>query len=342
MYRIELQVPNLASSEKLVNQFGESDTLKLLEPVPEEKLTSWLKEFYGKPVSIDKRELLRHRDLSYVMRLYIEDALPETLIYKLVLPPWDIEQDLHERVLIPSISSSAQLFMAAHAGPITALFLEDLGTVSLKETSSKELAQQVGKELAKLHRAYSYRTDELMQLNILRSLSPIDYEEFANGMAQQLKSWYVISSHQAQVLKNVAQALAPKLAGEPISLVHGDLYAENVILRSDRLFIIDWSWFTIIGVPAMDLATLSMDHFKNGGLPRWRDELIDSYCFESGRDSQDVRRVLPHAETLGRFLFLHWLVERRSRGIMGTTVGPVDDLISKVIDELSERLSKLD
>ena len=75
-------------------------------------LQGWLREFYGKSVQISDREVLRHRDLSYVERLYVADGLPESIIYKLVLPPWDIEQDLHERILIPSVSNSPQLFSA--------------------------------------------------------------------------------------------------------------------------------------------------------------------------------------------------------------------------------------
>jgi hypothetical protein len=58
----------------------ENDSLELLTPAPEEKLQSWLAEFYGKPVRITDRAILRHRDLSYVERLHIEDGLPESII----------------------------------------------------------------------------------------------------------------------------------------------------------------------------------------------------------------------------------------------------------------------
>lgn len=316
----------------------ENESLELLEPAPEENLLRWLQEFYGKPVSIAKRELLRHRDLSFVERLWVENALPATLIYKLVLPPWDVEQDLHERVLIPSISNSATLFLTAHHGPLTALFLEDLGERSLLNSpSTQELASSVGTELAKMHRAYSYRIDELMAVNVLRSLLPLDYESFTQTMTQKLVAAQVISQSQADKLSSVASLLATKLAGEPISLVHGDLYAENILVRRERMFIIDWSWFTMVGVPAMDLAALTSNHFKNGDFYHWRDTVIDSYCFESGRQSEDVRKALPFAETLSRLLFLNWLVVRRERGIMGTTVGTVDNLIPKIVDEINAR-----
>ena len=319
----------------------EDASLSLLTPVPEEKLQAWLKEFYGKKVEIEERELLRHRDLSYVERLKVRDALPASLIYKQVLPPWDIEQDLHERILIPSITNSAQLYMSAHYGEVTAMFLEDLGNIQVKDVATKEIAQRLGEDLAKMHRSYCYRTDELVHMNILSTLLPIDYVEFSAKLTRKLSGWKLASKSQAKSLKTLAATLAPKLAGEPFSLVHGDLYAENIIKRQERLFIIDWSWFTMLGVPLMDLATVTMNHPKNGALSRYREEIIDAYCFEAGRDAQDVRRVLPHAETLSRLLFLNWLVERRSRGIMGTTVGPVDRLIASIVDELIERLAAI-
>ncbi len=320
----------------------ENSSLQLLKPAPEERLVTWLAEFYGKPVEIKRRELLRHRDLSFVERLWIADALPETLIYKLVLPPWDVEQDLHERVLIPSISGSARLFLSGRFGNLTALFLEDLGNKSLlNATVDAELASQIGRELAKLQRAYSYRTDELMQMNVLRSLLPIDYSQFTGEICRRLSSWKLVDDSVCNDLLALSELLSAKLVGEPISIVHGDLYAENILVSDGRLSIIDWSWFTMIGVPTLDLATLTMRHHKNGAFADWKDTVLDAYCFESGRSPADVAQSLPYAEGLSRLLFLHWLVERRSRGIMGTTVGPVDGVIAGALQELRLLLAAL-
>ncbi len=319
----------------------ENPSLDLLKPVPQEQLLSWLGEFYGKKVQITEREVLRHRDLSYVERLHIKDSLPASLIYKLVLPPWDIEQDLHERVLIPSISNSAQLYLSAHYKDITALFLEDLGTRSLMTAGTAELANRVGEDLAKMHRSYSYRTDELMQVGVLRTLTPLDYVTFTSGLAAHLESWQLIALEDKENLLRLASLIATKLAGEPISIVHGDFFAENIILRGNRIFVIDWSWFTILGVPLMDLATVTMDHTKNAGFIEWRDNVIEGYCFESARDVKEVTALLPYAETLSRLFFLHWLIERRSRGILGTTIGPVDGVIVNTVGELRNRLDRL-
>jgi Ser/Thr protein kinase RdoA (MazF antagonist) len=321
---------------------SENESLELLQPAPQERLQGWLDEFYGKRVQIVERELLRHRDLSMVERLTIQDALPSSLIYKLVLPPWDVEQDLHERVLIPSVSNSATLFLTGRWGPLTALFLEDLGRQSLfSQEVDAEFASSVGKELAKMHRSYSYRIDELMAVNVLRSLLPLDYETFAAELIRELAEWGLTDTSESAEVVELAAQIAGELAGETVSLVHGDMYAENLLVRGRKLFIIDWSWFSMIGVPVMDLASLVSDHFKNGDFRRWKDTVLDAYCFEAGRSPEDVARAIPFAEALSRLLFLSWLVERRRRGIMGTTVGPVDHLIPQILRELIERKQKL-
>jgi thiamine kinase-like enzyme len=319
----------------------EHPSLELLEPVPEELLQAWLREFYGKTVRIKQRAVLRHRDLSYVERLHIADSLPQSLIYKLVLPPWDIEQDLHERVLIPSISNSAQLYLSAHHNQVTALFLEDLGSRSLTAHGSRKIASRLGADLARMHRSYSYRTDELLQTGVLRNLLPIDYIDKVRTLNDHLSRWGLGSQHAENALLRLAQFLALKLAGEPTSLVHGDLFAENIIIRGDRLWIIDWSWFAMVGVPLLDLATITMDHFKNGKFTTWRNDVIEAYCDESARNPKEMDALLPCAEALNKILFLDWLVERRIRGIFGTTVGPVDNLIPQVLDDLTHRCTIL-
>lgn len=323
----------------IVSTPREDASLTLLSPAPEEMLQGWLSEFYGKPVHITDRAVLRHRDLSYVERLHVADGLPESIIYKLVLPPWDIEQDLHERILIPSVSNSPQLFLSAHYGQMTALFLEDLGSTFFESACNPDLSAKLGEDLAKMHRAYCYRTEELSQANVLRTLMPCQYEALGASMIALLCSWNLVTVQQQRDLETLTATLAQKLEREPCSLVHGDLYAENIILRAGRLFIIDWSYFTTLAVPILDLATLTLKHHKNGRLVEFREILIDAYCFESGRNNDEVRALLPYAETLSRLLFLHWLVERRRLGILGTTIGHVDGVIPKVIGELSERLS---
>ena len=239
---------------------------------------------------------------------------------------------------LPSVTNSPQLYLTAHYGQLTVLFLEDLGSDSLLQLGNVELAGRLGESLARMHRAYIYRVDDLMQTGILRTLTPIDYVDFTKTLGQYLSSWHLISAKEKDNLLQVGQLLATSLASEPISLVHGDFFAENIIIHNSRLFIIDWSWFTFIGVPLLDLGTITMSHKKNGHFVQFKKELIEAYCFESARDVSDVMKLLPHTQSLNRLLLLHWLVERKSNGIEGTTVGPVDNLIPQVVQEICQIL----
>jgi hypothetical protein len=318
------------------------DSLILLQPVPEERLLSWLAELYGKPASIARRELLRHRDLSMVERICLEDALPESVIYKQVLPPWDIEQDLHERVLRPNYCHSPQLYMVAHYEKLTALFLEDMGSCSLLNCPlDADLAGQAGWTVARMHRAYASRIEDLIELNLLPVLQPPAYPGLTEELVSRLQGWSLLSADESASLQRLSQLLSSRLKDEPISLVHGDLYAENLLLHDGKLAIIDWSWFTTVGAAVMDLACLVSQHIKNGNLFQWRDEILRAYCQEAGREVTEVAALIPFAETVSRLLFLKWLVQRRLLGIMGTTVGPVDQLIPKVVTELIARHQSL-
>ncbi|MBY0550297.1 MAG: phosphotransferase [Candidatus Obscuribacterales bacterium] len=319
----------------------ENESLKLLQAPPQERLTAWLSEIYGKPVEVVERQLLRHRDLSYVERIRLADAIPESLIYKVVLPPWDIEQDLHERILIPEVSSSARLYLSGFYKGSTALFLEDLGTGALMDEQSSEAAVRLGADLAKLHRAFTYRIAEIQDQGILRRLPPQLYVSVARELTAHIRQAALCTAPELAAVTELASVIADALADEPISLVHGDLYAENVLINCGKVFIIDWSWFTIIGAPIMDLATLTMNHPKNGCFQNRRDEVIEAYCGEYSRPLAQVHERLPYAEALSRLLLLQWLIERRSRGIMGTTIGPVDTVIPVVVRELGSKLSLL-
>jgi Ser/Thr protein kinase RdoA (MazF antagonist) len=317
----------------------ENETLKLLEPVPEESLRSWLRELYNKPVEIERREVLRHRDLSYVERLYLKGALPESLIYKLVLPPWDIEDDLHREILVPSISNSAKLYLTGHYKKITALFLEDFGTNYLNDHASASLAQKLGENLAKMHRSYSYRIAELEPLNILPVWRPQNYKANVAKIIESLNRWKLVTKDDCDLLLRIAQSASERFSDQPLSLVHGDLFAENIVVgdadHPRNLSIIDWSWFTTLGAPVLDVASLCSDHFKNGEFKQYQNDFLEAYCFEAGRSINEVQADLKIAKLFERVFFLHWLETRKDMGIHGTTVGHVDDLIRQIVSDIA-------
>ncbi len=315
----------------------ESEYLKPISLVPQAKLNAWLDEFYGKRTKITFTQILRHRDFSYVARIFIEDALPKSIIFKLVLPPWHIEQDIIERILIPSIAHSPQIYMTAHYNRMTALFIEDFGPSNLLSHVNAKIASYLGESLAKFHRSYCYRVDEIAQLNILNMLTSMEIPSFVENLIKNIETYNLqINSNQLSLISNFANNIANALAPEPISLIHGDFYAENIIYNSDKLHFIDWSWFTAISFPLLDLASIISHSPKNGQLTEFKQNILESYCFESGRFLSEIINLLPYAHALNKLLFLNWLILRKNMGIEGTTVGPVNDLMVVTINEINE------
>ncbi|HMO23289.1 MAG TPA: phosphotransferase, partial [Candidatus Melainabacteria bacterium] len=243
-----------------------------------------------------------------------------------------------ERVLVPSISNSARLYMTAHHGSVTALFLEDLGNEYLTEHATAEIAQLFGEELAKMHRSYTYRMAEIIDSGIMRNLETPNIEPFTEKLVEGLMRLGNLDAVRKKTLLDAASFCKSKLKDEPPTLVHGDLYAENIVLRKDELYLFDWSWFTSIGPCMIDFASMVSDHPKNGIFRNYSKEFAEAYCFESGRKPDEILELASCGAILERLLFLSWLEERKSLGVLGTTVGHVDNLIEKVIGQIEDKL----
>ncbi len=321
---------------------NENQYLDLIPVVPLSKLLSWLNEFYGKDVTIEKLDVLRHRDFSYVARITINDALPETIIFKLVLPPWHVEQDIIERILIPSIAYSPQIYLSGQYQNMTAMLIEDLGPDNIVHLANHQIASLIGENLAKFHRSYCYRVDEIAQLKILNMLTAIECPDFCRRIFMSIEGYKLdIDPSVLNSLKDFSSHIAIVFANEPITLVHGDFFAENIIYNHAKLHFIDWSWFTLLSFPLLDLGTITSQAPKNGVLANFKDQILESYSFESGKDLSEINRLLPYANVFTKILFLNWLVLRKSMGIEGTTVGPVNALIKDTVDEIQAKVLEI-
>jgi thiamine kinase-like enzyme len=69
-----------------------------------------------------------------------------------------------------------------------------------------------------------------------------------------------------------------RLLNLPVTFIHGEFYASNVMVDGDRIRPIDWET-AAVGPAMMDLAALCAGKLDDGQ----RDEIIDAY----GRDNAD-------------------------------------------------------
>ncbi len=64
------------------------------------------------------------------------------------------------------------------------------------------------------------------------------------------------------------EAVVDRLAGIPTTLVHGELYASNVLIAGDRVSVVDWE-LAGIGPGVLDLAALTSGLPEAATPPRW-------------------------------------------------------------------------
>lgn len=179
----------------------------------------------------------------------------------------------------------------------------------------------------------------------LHRLDPVrlglaDFGKHGGFKARQLATWtrqYEASSSaenpDMRVLQGWLQANLTQ-ADEPVTIVHGDYRAGNVIFAADDArvaAIVDWEISTL-GDPFMDLAYLlvfmRMPHDSPlqgvGGLDRKREgipdeqTLIDLYCNESGRD---LPTEWPFMMVLNFFRLAAILQGIQARALLGNAAG---------------------
>ncbi|MBC7999259.1 MAG: phosphotransferase [Leptolyngbya sp.] len=295
----------------------------------------------GKKVQVTHINVLRHRDFSFVARVFIHPHFRslvgfDTLIYKKVKAPWDCEANIALYVKNSGLPHTARLIEISKA-PITAQFLqEDLGELSLMIRNSHKLALETGRRLAEIHLMAKSATAELPE-----KLERFDSAKSIVELAADC--YYKLHEHFADfdrllALQMVGCAVrdAQKLTEGDMCFQHGDVYAENIMLRQTSLAptFIDWSYFCFVGPQLYDLATLTSAHSKNRALFKRRDAVIQGYCDVAQMPVEAVKEMLPAAFRFSRLMFLKWLLVRVDMGITQTTVGPVRPLIDRVVQEI--------
>ena len=279
-------------------------------------------------------ETLRQRDFSTVTRVFLRGEV-ETLIYKSVVSPWDVEAEITQHISDCALPNIPRVLGSRKIGRRAQLLMEDVGSKSLRESNSPRSAVLAGIGLAQIHE----KVTELAQ--VFPSVIPrLDSREkledvFAKNAWNLANLFPDFKPETWYELFKVGKLVANSLGEAECYLHHCDAYAENIMLRNNtNPVFIDWSYFCFYGPRLYDLATLVSNHTKNAILSRHRELIIKQYANYAGLSTLAVEIILPAAYRLSRLLFLQWLLVRVDMGIMHTTVGPVRPVIEAVVGEL--------
>src|SRR5262245_37094831 len=189
------------------------------------------------------------------------------------------------------------------------LFLEDLGLSTLDEGDVEEWFAAV-RWLARMHATYHGREDDLRALACLMEHGPAYYHMVAQSARRNLElAGAGEALERFDALMGRYDSLVDCLVGQRRTLVHGDIFAQNLILQpGGRIRAIDWE-SAAIGLGAWDLARLlegwgSMKAaFLAAYLPEFERHVAGPF------DPGGFQRLFEHCEILDVLWHLRWSVE---------------------------------
>src|SRR5262249_44047669 len=235
-------------------------------PDPREVLEQGLRAYFGRPVRIAG---LRSRPLATsshpIDRLRVTLASGERLrvIFKRLSPGEKLygnerEVLIYRRLLDGGRFGAPALYASVYdeAEGRYWLFLEDLGSSTLDEGDVEEWFAAV-RWLARMHGTYHGREADLRALACLMEHGPAYYQMVAQTARRYLE---LAGTGQAlarfDALMGRYDSLVNYLVGEPRTLVHGDIFAQNLVIQpGGRIRAIDWE-SAAVGLGAWELVRL--------------------------------------------------------------------------------------
>jgi hypothetical protein len=280
-----------------------------------------------------KRQCIKQWDLSYVERISIPadaSGSPRSVILKMVAPPWAREAEVYRLLGQQPPLHAPRLLASGELGRLTWMVLADAGGPPPTNLSTDELWGVAVGGLARLHG----RTVDVQTVSpALPRYTPATFVAQMQSALAALSAMGVPEATEAQAeLIRAATRVAEVLAGEPVSLIHGDCYADNFVSGPDGLALVDWS-FGALAPGLLDVAALVYPDRKNAGLPVTPEFILRTYADAAGLPELSLsggRLVAAHMMNL--LLHLIWMLTRLKSGY--TSVGPVDRWIAYDLGEV--------
>jgi hypothetical protein len=288
-------------------------------PAPREVLEQGLSAHFGRPVRIAG---LKRRPLATsshpIDRLRVTLASGERLrvIFKRLSPGemlYGNEREvlIYRRLLDGERFGAPALYASVYdegEGRYW-LFLEDLGSSTLDEGDVEEWFAAV-RWLARMHGTYHGREADLRALACLMEHGPAYYHMVAQSARRNLD---LAGAGEAlgrfDALMGRYDSLVDYLVGQRRTLVHGDVFAQNLVLQPGAsIRAIDWE-SAAIGLGAWDLARLLE------GWGSMKAAFLSAYLAEFERhfagpfDQGGFQRLFAHCQVLNALWHLRWSVE---------------------------------
>jgi hypothetical protein len=288
-------------------------------PAPREVLQQGLSAHFGRPVRIAGLKRRSQATSSHAIeRLWVTLASGERLpvVFKRLQPGDELygnerEVLIYRRLLDGERFGAPALYASVYEKGERRywLFLEDVGSSTLDEGDVEEWLA-AARWLAGMHGSYHGREDDLRALGCLMEHGPAFYHLVAQTARRNLE---LAGATKALVrfdaMMGCYDSLVSHLVSQPRTLVHGDIFAQNLIIQAGgRIRAIDWE-SAAIGLGAWDLAKLI------DGWGSMKATFLAAYLAEFERhvarppDREGFQRLFEHCEILNTLWHLRWSVE---------------------------------
>jgi hypothetical protein len=288
---------------------------------PHEVLAAGLREYFGRPVNIAaiNCEPLAWKSTHPIDRLRVRLTSGERLavIFKQLRRArlsrgGHREVMVYRRVLAGGRFGAPALYASVldSGGPRYWLFLEDVGGAHVGQSEMPAWFAAV-RWLAKMHAAYLGRDAELRALGCLGTHGIPYYQRIRETARRHLERAGVRQCLQRfdQVMQPFSDEVAWLIA-QPRTLVHGDIFPENLIVQEEsRIRPVDWE-SAAIGLGAWDLARL-LDGWGADRVDFIAAYLAELDCLDaSPTDMQAFRRIFHRScRVLNALWHLGWSLE---------------------------------
>jgi hypothetical protein len=288
-------------------------------PDPREVLEQGLSAHFGRPVRItglQRRPLVTSTHAIERLRVMLASGERLQVVFKRLQPGDKLygnerEVLIYQRLLAGERFGAPALYASVQDEGERRywLFLEDLGSYTLDDGDVEEWLA-AARWLAGMHASYHGREDDLRELDCLMEHGQAYYHQVGATARRNLE---LAGATEAVVrfdaLMGRYDSLVNYLAGEPRTLIHGDIFAENLLIQpGGRIRAIDWE-SAAIGLAAWDLAQL-LD-----GWGSMKATFLAAYLAEFERqvarpvDREGFQHLFEHCESLNALWHLRWSVK---------------------------------
>ena len=226
---------------------------------------------------VTKCELLRKWTLSEVYRITLQSG--STLILKWGGQEMAGEADIYRKLITPLQIHAPRIYHVVEQQQGSLMVMEDCGSYNLEQQPSANQFLQAASELARIRATASLNLNDI-PTSVIRSYT-VSASEFLSLLDKLLQSQHLAGNSTLKQLRiHLPDQLDKLYRTIPMTIVHHDYHAKNLVIQDNRVMPIDWS-SSYLSPHLGDLYCLTTE--ASALIQVTREEIIAAYQHELGQ-----------------------------------------------------------